>query len=109
MSEQQALFGWVQTPHFAGVAFAGSDYDRQSDDKRLSGQIARVYDFMADGRWHTLPEIEAATGDPAASISAQLRHLRKERFGSHTIEKRPRGDRERGLWEYRMDGDHEAA
>ncbi|KKL56177.1 hypothetical protein LCGC14_2247980, partial [marine sediment metagenome] len=36
----------------------------------------------------TLCEIEDLTGDPPASISAQLRHLRKERFGAHTVERR---------------------
>ena len=41
-------------------------------------------------------------GDPEASASAQLRHLRKPRFGSHTVEKRNRGAREFGLWEYRL-------
>ena len=44
------------------------------------------------------------TDDPHASISAQLRHLRKEKFGSYNIEKRPRGDRSNGLWEYRLWG-----
>lgn len=45
---------------------------------------------------------EWTEGDPAASVSAQLRHLRKPRFGGFVVEKRPRGDRERGLWEYRL-------
>jgi hypothetical protein len=57
---------------------------------------------MADGRWRTLAEIEAATGDPQASISAQLRHLRKRRFGSSVVERRPRGDRSAGLYEYAL-------
>jgi hypothetical protein len=68
--------------------FAGSDYDRELDDARLTGQILRVYDLMKDGHWRTLAEIEAQTGDPQASISAQLRHLRKRRFGYHTVNRR---------------------
>ena len=89
-------------PNFAKSRFNGSDYEPKLDDKRLCGQIKRVYDLMQDGRWRTLDEISFMTQDPQASVSAQLRHLRKERFGSHEIEKRPRGDRVNGLFEYRM-------
>lgn len=87
---------------FAHAKFNGSDYESEKDNVRLTGQIERVYNLMIDGQWRTLNEIETATGDPAASISAQLRHLRKERFGSHTVEKRARGEREHGLFEYRL-------
>jgi len=82
--------------------FNGSDYDPKFDDKRLKGQIARVFHCMKDGKWRTLEEISKVTKDPHASISAQLRHLRKDRFGSHIVDKRSRGARERGLWEYRL-------
>lgn len=94
MVQQLNIF---QTPRFNG-----SDYVPKYDDKRLTGQIERVYNVMKDGAWRTLSEIEQLTGDPQASISAQLRHLRKARFGSHTIDKRPRGERERGLFEYKL-------
>ena len=57
---------------------------------------------MHDGRWRTLDEIASTTGDPPASISAQLRHLRKRRFGAHVVERQARGDRSHGLWEYRV-------
>jgi hypothetical protein len=87
---------------FLTYRFNGSDYDRIHDDIRLTGQIRRVFSCMEDGTWRTLDEIARETRDPAASVSAQLRHLRKERFGSHTVEKRPRGDRANGLWEYRL-------
>lgn len=82
--------------------FDGSDYDPEKDDARLTGQILRVFNAMKDGRWRTLGEIETLTGDPQASISAQLRHLRKSRFGAHQVDKQPRGDRKRGLFEYRL-------
>lgn len=82
--------------------FAGSDYVPEFDDERLRGQIRRIFDLMRDEKWRTLGEIEESTGDPQASISAQLRHLRKPRFGSHTIELRSRGDRGKGLFEYRL-------
>ena len=87
----------------AGVArFNGDVYDPVYDDERLTKQIGRVWDAMIDGRWRTLAEIEALTRDPQASISAQLRHLRKPRFGAYLVDKRPRGDRSSGLFEYRV-------
>lgn len=82
--------------------FNGSDYNPQADNKRLTGQLLRIYQLMSDNNWRTLQEISNQTHDPQASISAQLRHLRKPRFGGHTIEKRPRGDRNIGLFEYRL-------
>lgn len=80
--------------------FNGSDYIPKRDDARLSGQLQRVFDCMKDRKWRSLPEIAAATGDPEASISAQLRHLRKERFGGHKISKRYQGN---GLFQYQLE------
>ena len=82
--------------------FNGPDYSPDLDFKRLTGQIKRVFDCMIDCRWRTLREIADITHDPEASISAQLRHLRKDRFGGHTILKRRRGDPKQGLWQYRL-------
>lgn len=84
------------------VRFAGATYDPAFDDARLEKQLGRVYDCMIDGRWRTLTEISHTTRDPEASISAQLRHLRKPRFGSYLVERRHRGDRAAGLYEYRL-------
>lgn len=85
-----------------GADFDGPEYRREFDHTRLTGQILRVFACMRDGRWRTLEEICVRTGDPAASISAQLRHLRKPKFGSYIVEKRARGAREHGLFEYRL-------
>ena len=84
--------------------FDGSDYKSKHDKNRLKGQILRVFNAVKLGGWFTLDELHHITNDPHASISAQLRHLRKEKFGSYNIEKRPRGDRSNGLWEYRLWG-----
>jgi hypothetical protein len=92
----------MQLDIFTHARFNGPAYSPAFDKKRLTGQLERVYNLMIDGRWRTLDEIAIATGDPHASISAQLRHLRKPRFNAHTVEKRPRGDRSNGLWEYRL-------
>ena|SRR5581483_2861922 len=87
----------MTTPHFNG-----SDYVPERDDKRLNGQLERIKSLMLDEQWRTLQEIAEATGDPPASISAQLRHLRKARFGSYTVNKRHRGAAALGLYEYQV-------
>jgi len=81
--------------------FDGPEY-RPEDHGRLSKQHDRIKDLMLDGEWRTLEEIAQATGDPASSVSAQLRHLRKPRFGGYTVERRARGQRDHGLFEYRV-------
>ena len=87
---------------FEAVRFNGSDYQPERDNARLTGQLLRVFECMKSGEWRTLDEVAAATGDPPASISAQLRHLRKRRFGSHQVDKRHRGEPANGLYEYRL-------
>lgn len=79
--------------------FNGADYQPKRDDARLSKQIDRIFNCMKDGQWRTLPMIAAATGDPEASVSAQLRHLRKEKFGGHTVHRKHKGN---GLYEYQV-------
>ena len=79
--------------------FNGSDYVPKRDDVRLSGQIERVWDYMKGGTPRSLSAIASATGDPEASISAQLRHLRKPRFGGHTVTKQYLGS---GLYVYKL-------
>lgn len=82
--------------------FNGPYYDPTHDDARLTKQHDRIKAVMLDGAWRTLAEIEKLTGDPPASISAQLRHFRKKRFGSWNVEVRSKGVREDGLYEYRL-------
>ena len=79
--------------------FNGSDYVPERDDGRLTNQLHRVKHAMSSGDWKSLRQLESETGDPQSSISAQLRHLRKKRFGSHIVEKRYCGN---GLFEYRI-------
>ena len=81
------------------VRFDGDDYVPERDNKRLTGQIERVYALVSDGQWRTLAAIAHATGDPESSVSAQLRHLRKPRFGSFRVEKE---FIKSGLYRYRV-------
>ena len=84
--------------------FAGKTDERNHDFKRLIGQNLKVFNCMKDGSWRTLPEIEEilGSGHSQAGISARLRDLRKEKFGSHTVDRRRRGNASKGLHEYRL-------
>lgn len=84
----------------SGARFDGSDYVPARDDERLTGQILRVFECMKDRKWRSLSDISIQTGDPESSISAQLRHLRKQRFGGHAVNKRYMGN---GLFEYQLE------
>jgi hypothetical protein len=79
--------------------FAGPAYDPDRDNKRLSNQIERVWSVMIDGKWHRTQEVADRTNDPAPSVLAQFGHLRKRRFGGHTVERRHVSH---GLYEYRL-------
>lgn len=90
-------------PLFAATRIHGSDYVPALDRARLVGQLAEIHALIEDRQWRTLGEIRAATGYGEASISAQLRNLRKAPH-SMTIEKRRRGEAKNGCWEYRLGG-----
>lgn len=81
------------------LRFDGPEFNQTRDGARLTGQIGRIARLMADERWRTLSEIAEETGDPQSSVSAQLRHLRKPRFGGNTVERKHLG---RGLFAYRV-------
>lgn len=77
----------------------GPDYSPVVDGPRINRQHEAIKALMLDGIWRSLAEIEALTGYPQASISAQLRHLRKPQFGSYVVLRRMR---ESGLREYQV-------
>lgn len=78
---------------------AGPAYEHERDQAPLSIQFERIKRLMLDGKPRTLAEISAKTGDPQSSVSAQLRHARKPRFGSYRVERRIRLGTSR-LYEY---------
>jgi hypothetical protein len=85
----------------------GPAFVEQLDGARLRRQRDDIAALMLDGVWRSLAEIEGifrARGVcyPQASISAQLRHLRKIQFGAYTVEKRRRGRGCTGTWEYHV-------
>ncbi len=96
----------------ASAAVASGMYDA----RRLRSQRETIRDVMlsaADcGTWLTLGELRALTRYGEASISAQLRHLRKEENGGYDLVKRHRDGacaaraaadgRGDCVWEYRL-------
>lgn len=93
----EEIIGGKKAPEFDGAAYVS-----EFDHSRLKGQMLKIWDLMKDGQFRTLQEIAQATNAPEASASAQLRNLRKQKFGSHTVERRRRGDRSSGLFEYKL-------
>ncbi len=84
------------------MSFDGQTYEAGHDEARLSRQLDLVKNLMLDGVWRTLEEIGAATQAPPASVSARLRDLRKAKHGGFLVERRARGERDAGLFEYRV-------
>ena len=99
MSEN-TLFDVQPAPPSRNEHFDGPDYDPKRDSVRLAGQLFMVWEVMNDGRWRTVEEISRCTGGPPTSISAQLRNLRKPRYGAYLVERRR--VTESGLYEYRV-------
>jgi len=99
----------------ASVASKPGEYDA----RRLRSQREIIRDVMLSAAncetWLTLGELRALTRYGEASISAQLRHLRKTENGGYDVEKRQRegvsperpGTDGRGecVWEYRITRD----
>lgn len=97
-------------------AIATSASSAEEDETQLAAIRELMQRSFARGIWLTLGEIADVTEFAEASISAQLRHLRKPRHGGHRVEKRrrrPHGaavaapniwDARRGpvIWEYRV-------
>jgi len=79
----------------------GGTFDYELDGARLNAQMSRVYGAMKDGRWYSLDDISAVTGDNLQSISARIRDFRKEKFGSHIVN-RERSEESAGLWFYQL-------
>ena len=84
------------------MRFDGPTYQPEFDQSRLATQMGRVWLTLQQGGWFTLGELAARVQAPEASVSARLRDLRKSRFGSHEVLRRPRGSRADGLFEYRL-------
>lgn len=97
------LFDAIDPPQVGGpgdTPFGGSTVGAV-DTPRLTAQLERVRAVMAGGDWWTPEQLEAATGDRWASISARLRDFRKAMHGGHTVE-RERVKDGGGTFRYRL-------
>ncbi len=83
--------------------FNGATYSASHDEARLSTQLSRIHICMSDNKWRTLTEISQITGAPECSVSRQLRYLKKPEHGGYLLNKRARGERSRGLFEYQIE------
>ena len=84
------------------MPFGGQTYDPAQDKDRLTRQLWAVKNLMADGKWRTLAAITEVVEAPQQSVSARLRDFRKEKFGSHTVDRRSMAGAPRGVYEYRL-------
>lgn len=113
MATQQDLFAArasLASPSLTVVCqaerFDGETYEPAKDSARLSTQLECVLWLLRDSRWWTLPDLTASVARlmskkvSDSSVTARIRDLRKERFGSHEIDKRRRNTG--GTWEYRL-------
>jgi predicted Rossmann fold nucleotide-binding protein DprA/Smf involved in DNA uptake len=81
--------------------FDGRHFDAEKDQVRLTAQMKGVYDTLKETKgWMTVAEIESETGYPQPSISAQLRNMRKEKFGALDVKGRYRA--ETRIFEYKL-------
>ena len=85
------------------VMFDGVDVKPGVDNVRLNGQLLDIFECISDMGWYSLKDIEEETGHGQASISAQLRNLRKSRFGGYIIDRKRAFDGS-GLYLYRLVG-----
>jgi len=101
MSEQMRSEG-QEAAQLAGASAGAARMLRQRRTQRevllMVLRVAAEYDF-----WVTLAELAEKTKFPPASISAQLRHLRKAEYGAWKVERRKRDWVTDGLvWEYKL-------
>jgi len=100
----------------AGVRASVAPGHGEYDARRLRSQREIIRDVMLSAAdcdtWLTLGELRALTRYGEASISAQLRHLRKQENGGYDVSKRHREEtgharaaidgRGECIWEYRI-------
>jgi len=100
----ETLFDTPPSPPSRSEHFDGPEYDAIKDEVRLTGQLLDVWKVAVNrqhnGGWFTVDYIVQRTGFPANSVQAQLRNLRKPRFGSYDVQRRR--VTESGLYEYRV-------
>ena len=106
-NDNQASFkDYLATVHYPGPV-------NSKDESRLKNQSKAIFDLMKDGVFRTLAEISGILKNqfpdnnfPESSVSAQLRHFRKDEFGKHTLIRRRREHGHSGTHEYQLIVNH---
>ena len=80
--------------------FDGDDYQTERDKPRLTDQLQNIKLHMENKGFVRVSDIARKFGYPEPSVSAQIRNLRKERFGSRTVTRRYRGN---GIYEFKLE------
>ena len=115
-AEARASDADADAEHVRALEAPTNDVFPEEDETQLAAIRELTTRASARGVWLTLAEIAEATEFAEASISAQLRHLRKPHHGAYHVEKRHRcsargvatmrkiRDTRRGpvIWEYRV-------
>ena len=75
-----------------GADFDGDDIVQERDKPRLTRRLSLIYNYMKDGCWCDVREVAgylAANGmwSSETSVSANIRNLRKDKFGGYTVER----------------------
>ena len=89
------------------ISFDGPCFDWELDHSRLTTLMALVFVVIKNGvRWYTVERIQFEIRSKyqkkcsQTSVSAILRHFRKEKYGSHTVN--TRRVKKTGLFEYQF-------
>lgn len=94
---------WHANDHMPKPAFPGPAVEPEYDNIRLTGLQYAIFELMKDGRWRTFSDIHFAIQRGSENgIAAMLRNLRHKSRGRHTVNKKRKGDKHKGLWEYQL-------
>jgi DNA-binding Lrp family transcriptional regulator len=81
------------------VSFDGEDMDQERDGERLNRQMNIIRERMENAGWLSVQQLSNELGFPATSVSAQIRNLRKDKFGGRYVERRYQGN---GLYQFKL-------
>lgn len=90
------VFAFVENP------INSPTYETRFDKERLTRQMKALFLLMKDGSWWTLGELHTQVTGTETGIAASVRAFRKSEYGSHTVNRRRRGEQKRGHWEYQL-------
>jgi transcriptional antiterminator len=79
--------------------FDGDDYDSDRDKERLTKQRDKIRMYMEGRNYLTVKEVAEVLNYPENSVSAQMRNLRKEKFGGRIVHREYFGN---GLYKFKL-------